>query len=121
MLDEPHDPACHDCSTDKQGEAERAEAQHHFGLGALGDGEDDRGAEGEQECGAELRELHLGGLSSAGQRVRIDRSNEVQESTGDEVLGAVIVQRGGCRGGAEEAGTLDVLLAVRPQGAIKGE
>ena len=42
MLDEIHEPACGDDSADEKGEAEDAEADHHAGLGALGDAEDDR-------------------------------------------------------------------------------
>ena len=58
MLDEPHEPARGDGSTDKENEAEGAEAKHHFGLGALGDAEDDGSEERKQQDGAEVSDGH---------------------------------------------------------------
>ena len=48
VLDEPHDPAGGYGATHEHGEAEAAEADHHAGLGALGDAEDDGGEEREE-------------------------------------------------------------------------
>ena len=58
VLDEPHEPACGDGSADKEDEAEGAEANHHFGLGALGDAEDDRCEERKEQDGAEVGDGH---------------------------------------------------------------
>jgi len=58
VLDEPHDPACGDGTTDEEGETEGAEADHHAGFGALSDAEDYRGEEGEEKDCAEVRDGH---------------------------------------------------------------
>jgi hypothetical protein len=58
VLDEPHDPACGDGAADEEDEAEGSEADHHARVGALGDAEDDRGEEGEEEDGSEVRDGH---------------------------------------------------------------
>ena len=58
VFDEPHDPACDDGAADEEGEAEGAEANHHARVGALGDAEDDRGEEREEEHGPEVRDGH---------------------------------------------------------------
>ena len=54
VFDEPHDPACDDGAADEEGETEGAEANHHAGFGALGDAEDDRGEEREEENCSEV-------------------------------------------------------------------
>ncbi len=56
VLDEVHAPAGYDDGADEEDEAEGSEADHHFGGGALGDAEDDRDAEGEEEHGGEVRQ-----------------------------------------------------------------
>ena len=58
MLDQPHHPTADDGSTDKEGEAEGAEADHHSRFGTLRDAEDDRSEEGEQKDSAEVRDRH---------------------------------------------------------------
>jgi hypothetical protein len=58
VFDEPHDPACDDGAADEECEAEGSEADHHAGFGALGDAEDDRGEEREEEDGSEVRDGH---------------------------------------------------------------
>ena len=65
MLDGPHDPACGDGSADEEDEAEGSEADHHFGVGALGDAEDHGGKEREEKDGAEVGERHEGFLPLA--------------------------------------------------------
>jgi hypothetical protein len=54
VFDEPHDPACDDGAADEENETEGAEANHHAGFGALGDTEDDRGEEREEENCSEV-------------------------------------------------------------------
>src|SRR5882762_3953008 len=58
VFDEPHDPACHDGAADEEGETEGAEADHHAGFSALGDAEDDRGEEREEQDCSEVRDGH---------------------------------------------------------------
>src|ERR1700744_4603823 len=58
VLDEPHDPACGDGAADEEDKAERSEADHHAGVGGLGDAEDNGGEEREQQEGSEVRDSH---------------------------------------------------------------
>jgi hypothetical protein len=54
MFDEPHDPTGGDGADDEEAETIGSEADHHAGFGALGDAEDDRGEEGEENDGPEV-------------------------------------------------------------------
>ena len=58
MLDQPHDPAGRDGAANEEDEAEGSEADHHAWFGALGDAEDDRGEEREEEHCSEVRDGH---------------------------------------------------------------
>ncbi len=54
MLDGPHGPACDDGDADEEHEAVGSEADHHPGLCALRDAEDDGDEEREEQDGAEV-------------------------------------------------------------------
>lgn len=56
MLDEPHQPARRNRSKDEQGEAERAEPDHHARLCALRDAKHDRSKQREQQHGVKMRD-----------------------------------------------------------------
>src|ERR1019366_7795996 len=56
-LDEPHGPAGHQDSADEPGKAVEGVANHGAGGVALGDSEDDRGAESEDQRGGEVRKV----------------------------------------------------------------
>jgi hypothetical protein len=58
MLDEVHEPAGDYGSTHEEDEAEGAETDHHAGLCALRDPEDDGRKEGEEQDRAEVSEDH---------------------------------------------------------------
>ncbi len=99
MLDGVHEPAAEDDGSDEEGETVGPKADHGFGVGALGDAEDDGDEEGEEEGGAEVGEHALGRLSTVGEGVCVDGGDEVEEAVDGEELGAVVgecVDDGGC-------------------------
>jgi hypothetical protein len=106
MLDGVHEPAAENDGSYEEGETVGPEADHGFGVGALGDAEDDGDEDGEEEGGAEVGEHALGRLSTVGEGVCVDGGNEVEEAGDGEELGAVVgegVDDGG-RAPAEEVG-----------------
>src|ERR1700731_2404113 len=54
VVDEVHEPARRHGAADEQRKTERAEADHHLRLRPLGDAEDDRGEQREQQHRAEV-------------------------------------------------------------------
>src|ERR1035437_8714203 len=58
VLDQPHQPACHDRPAHEQRKTERSESHHHSRLCALRDAEHDGSEEREQQHRSEVRDGH---------------------------------------------------------------
>ena len=88
--DEEHEPAGGDHGSDKEHPAVDAVADHGAGGRALGDGEDDRGAGGEEQDGGEVGGGEHLDLPPDAEVVGVDGGNEVEQTGNDHELGAVV-------------------------------